>query len=72
MNEQAKNFTHPEYEQSCNIPSNAYDFNMPYISVKDKTKLLQSMPKTHPLDPLDINGYLRLAQTTLAAVLSIL
>ena len=47
------------------------EFNMPYISVKDTIKSLKSLPNTHTLDPLDIDGYLlRLAHTTLAPVLT--
>ena len=44
---------------------------MPYISVKHSIKSLKSLPNTHTLDPLDIDGYLlRLVHTTLSPVLT--
>ena len=69
--ELTKNVTQPESVQANNIPSHSCEFNMPYISVKDTIKSLKSLPNTHTLDPLDIDGYLlRLAHTTLAPVLT--
>ena len=46
-------------ESTCNNSTNyANKFSFPLLSVCDTMKLMKTVPNTHILDPLDIDGYL--------------
>ena len=46
-------------ESTCNnITNYANKFSFPLLSVCDTMKLMKTVPNTHTLDPLDIDGYL--------------